>query len=63
MVAGGNGCEPSDQLMYEPIRCCPVVDPFGTKIVVIGPSREKSTDDSRAKIKYSPAATSSLNIS
>ena len=27
--AGGMGPPPSDQLMYEPIRSCPVRDPFG----------------------------------
>ncbi len=26
---GGTGPAPSDQLMYEPIRSCPVRDPFG----------------------------------
>ncbi len=35
--AGGNGTEPSDQLMYEPIRSCPVTDPFGTEIMVFAP--------------------------
>jgi len=35
--AGGEGPAPSDQLMYEPIRSCPVVDPFGTEIMIIGP--------------------------
>lgn len=33
--AGGKGEEPSDQLMYEPIRYCPVQDPFGTNILVV----------------------------
>jgi catechol 2,3-dioxygenase-like lactoylglutathione lyase family enzyme len=32
--AGGNGEPPSDQLMYEPVRFCPVVDPFGTNILI-----------------------------
>jgi hypothetical protein len=32
--AGGTGAEPSDQLMYDPIRACPVTDPFGTQILV-----------------------------
>lgn len=32
--AGGEGTAPSDQLMYEPIRMCPVVDPFGTNILI-----------------------------
>lgn len=33
--AGGKGEPPSDQLMYEPVRSCPVVDPFGTNILII----------------------------
>jgi hypothetical protein len=33
--AGGEGEEPSDELMYEPIRMCPVRDPFGTNILII----------------------------
>jgi uncharacterized glyoxalase superfamily protein PhnB len=33
--AGGEGEPPSDQLMYEPIRYCHVVDPFGTEILII----------------------------
>jgi hypothetical protein len=32
--AGGSGEPPSDQLMYEPVRFCPVVDPFGTNILI-----------------------------
>ena len=36
--AGGTGQEPSDQLMYEPVRFCPVRDPFGTDLLVISPS-------------------------
>jgi hypothetical protein len=35
--AGGEGEEPSDQLMYRPIRFCPVADPFGTHILIISP--------------------------
>jgi hypothetical protein len=38
--AGGVGEPPSDQLMYEPIRFCPVVDPFGTNILIISPLPE-----------------------
>jgi len=34
IAAGGSGPEPSDELMYEPIRSCPVTDPFGTDILV-----------------------------
>jgi hypothetical protein len=33
--AGGEGPVPSDQLMYEPIRSCPVSDPFGTELLII----------------------------
>ena len=33
--AGGKGPAPTDQLMYEPIRYCPVRDPFGTELLVI----------------------------
>ena len=32
--AGGTGAEPSDQLMYNPIRSCPVRDPFGTDLLI-----------------------------
>lgn len=35
--AGGAGPPPSDQLMYEPIRACPVRDPFGTEILIVSP--------------------------
>jgi len=33
--AGGEGPAPSDQLMYEPVRYCPVRDPFGTELLII----------------------------
>jgi hypothetical protein len=33
--AGGTSAAPSDQLMYVPIRSCPVVDPFETEILII----------------------------
>ena len=33
--AGGEGPAPTDQLMYEPIRSCPVRDPFGTELLII----------------------------
>jgi hypothetical protein len=39
--AGGEGEPPSDQLMYEPIRYCPVTDPFGVALLVISPLGEK----------------------
>lgn len=32
--AGASGAPPSDQLMYVPIRACPVTDPFGTHIMI-----------------------------
>ncbi len=35
VAAGGRGGAPSDQLMYEPVRHCPVSDPFGTEILII----------------------------
>ena len=35
IAAGAAGEPPSDQLMYHPIRYCPVVDPFGTNILII----------------------------
>ena len=35
--AGGTGASPSDELMYEPIRYCPVQDPFGTDLLIIAP--------------------------
>ena len=35
--AGGEGAAPSNQLMYEPIRFCPVRDPFGTELLIISP--------------------------
>ncbi len=35
--AGGRGSPPADELMYEPIRYCPVTDPFGTAILIISP--------------------------
>jgi hypothetical protein len=44
--AGGVGEAPSDQLMYEPVRFCPVQDPFGTKILIICPISEGSDQTS-----------------
>lgn len=32
---GGKGDAPSDQLMYQPLRYCPVTDPFGTSILIV----------------------------
>ena len=37
--AGGDGPAPSDELMYEPIRFCPVRDPLGTELLIIGPQQ------------------------
>jgi hypothetical protein len=37
IMAGGVGEAPSDQLMYEPVRSCPVKDPFGTQILITCP--------------------------
>lgn len=34
LAAGGTGPEPSDQLMYYPVRSCPVTDPFGTEFLI-----------------------------
>lgn len=34
IAAGGTGDAPSNQLMYEPIRYCPVQDPFGTQWLI-----------------------------
>ncbi len=31
---GASGQEPSDQLMYTPVRLCPVVDPFGVDVMI-----------------------------
>jgi hypothetical protein len=33
--AGGRGPEPSDQMMYMPVRYCPVIDPFGTQLLFV----------------------------
>jgi hypothetical protein len=37
IAAGATGAEPSDQLMYEPVRFCPVTDPFGTQLLIYAP--------------------------
>jgi hypothetical protein len=37
LEAGGEGPAPSDQLMYAPVRSCPVRDPFGTELLIISP--------------------------
>ena len=46
IAAGGKGEPPSDQLMYEPVRFCPVQDPFGTNILIICPLVEGSDESS-----------------
>ena len=38
--AGGIGSPPSDQLMYRPIRFCPVTDPCGTELLVISQRKQ-----------------------
>jgi hypothetical protein len=45
LTAGARGPAPSDQLMYRPVRSCPVTDPFGLKIMIVGPlaGREPSS--------------------
>lgn len=35
--AGGEGEQPSDELMYVPIRSCPVRDPFDTELLIASP--------------------------
>ncbi len=37
IAAGGTGPHPSDQLMYRPVRSCPVTDPFGTELLIYAP--------------------------
>jgi hypothetical protein len=44
LAAGGRGAAPSDQLMYVPIRSCPVVDPFGTEILIVSPLGHEPAD-------------------
>jgi len=41
--AGGSGDEPSDQLMFEPIRFCSVKDPFGTSILIVSHLSDNNT--------------------
>jgi hypothetical protein len=43
VAAGGMGSAPSDQLIYRPVRACPVIDPFGLEILIIGPLGMKGT--------------------
>lgn len=37
VASGATGQAPSDQLMYRPVRCCPVTDPFGLHLMIIAP--------------------------
>jgi hypothetical protein len=38
IAAGGKGPSPTDELMYEPVRSCPVTDPFGTELLIYAPT-------------------------
>jgi len=40
IAAGARGPAPSDELMYRPVRSCPVIDPLGLEIMVIAPLPE-----------------------
>ena len=44
--AGGQSRPPSDELMYEPIRYCPVTDPFGVELLVISLLKKSKTSKS-----------------
>jgi catechol 2,3-dioxygenase-like lactoylglutathione lyase family enzyme len=35
--AGATSGQARDTIMYEPVRCCPVVDPLGTEIAIVAP--------------------------
>ncbi len=41
IAAGAAGPSPSNQLMYRPVRSCPVVDPFGVEIMIAAPLPEE----------------------
>lgn len=43
IAAGGRGSAPSDQLMYWPVRACPVTDPFGTEWMIFSRMDEDAT--------------------
>ena len=34
IAAGASGPAPSDQLMFVPVRICPVIDPFGVDVMI-----------------------------
>jgi len=38
IAAGGEGPKATNTLMYEPVRYCPVRDPFGTDLLIISPT-------------------------
>jgi hypothetical protein len=42
IAAGGAGEAPSDQEIYQPIRYCPVTDPFGTDLLIYAPLGNES---------------------
>jgi hypothetical protein len=46
LAAGAAGPAPSDQLMYRPVRSCPVVDPFGLEIMIVGPLADEGKNGS-----------------
>jgi hypothetical protein len=37
LAAGATGPEPTDTIMFRPVRYCPLVDPFGTRLLVVAP--------------------------
>ena len=37
--AGASGASPSDEFRYDPIRFCPVTDPFGTELLIFSLSQ------------------------
>ena len=37
--AGASGASPSDEFRYDPIRFCPVTDPFGTELLIFSVSQ------------------------
>jgi hypothetical protein len=45
LAAGAAGPAPSDQLMYRAVRSCPVVDPFGLEIMIVGPLADREGMD------------------
>lgn len=50
IAAGGVGVEPSDELMYEPVRYCPVKDPFGTNILITCPFRDQRDGGKKGQV-------------